>query len=204
MARYAIGGRPTCESCKSIDVREFHRDNLLGSGRRFNLSWSRDGESTGSIGIETEQDAIVLIYKTRRYGATEWQDVRQRVPITWTHCNLGGRRPWFICAVSCNGRRCGRRVAKLYDPGDLFACRHCCGLAYASQHGSLHHRSISKAQKIRMRLGGDPSLLAPFPEKPKGVHWKKYWRLRSQALEAEGTATMLLSGWLLSRRAGIK
>jgi hypothetical protein len=102
MARYAIGGRPTCESCKSIDVRELHRDNLLRSGRRFTLSWSRDGESTGSIGIETEQDTIVLIYKTRRYGATEWKDVRQRVPITWTHCNLGGRRPWFICAVSSN------------------------------------------------------------------------------------------------------
>jgi hypothetical protein len=27
------------------------------------------------------------------YGSTEWKDIRQRVPITWTECHLGGRRP---------------------------------------------------------------------------------------------------------------
>ena len=53
-------------------------------------------------------------------------------PTCW---HLGGRRPWFICSVRANGRYCGRRVAVLYLAGELFACRKCYGLAYASQRG---------------------------------------------------------------------
>src|ERR1700760_2207142 len=117
MGQYAYRGRPTCEGCKSIDVRRLHRDKLLQPGRRFSWSWSRNGEPTGNISIETEDDAIVLDYRTRRNG-TEWKDIRQCIPITWTDCALGGRRPWFICAVYANGRYCGRRAAILYAGGD--------------------------------------------------------------------------------------
>ncbi len=39
----------------------------------------QNGKPSGSIGIDAEQDAIVLRYRTRRYGETEWQDIRQRV-----------------------------------------------------------------------------------------------------------------------------
>ena len=124
-----VWGPPTCEGCKSIDVRRLQRDKLLQPGRRFSWSWSRNGEPIGNISIETEDDAIVLDYLTRRNG-TEWKDIRQRIPITWTACALGGRRPWFICAVYANGRYCGRRAAILYAGGDLFACRHCYGLSY--------------------------------------------------------------------------
>jgi hypothetical protein len=40
--------------------------------------------------------------------------MEQRVPIAWTECHLGGRRPWFICSV-CNRRdsaalHCGRTI----------------------------------------------------------------------------------------------
>ena len=95
-----------------------------------------------------------LTYRTRSYGAQDWKDIRQRVPITWTNCAHGGRRPWFTCAVSANGRYCGRRVAiSLYAAGDLFARPCCYGLAYASQSESPRDRSLSQAQKIRMRLG---------------------------------------------------
>ena len=41
-----------------------------------------------------------------------------------------------------------------------------------------HHRGLEKAQKIRMRLGGSPNMLETFPEKPKGLHWRTYDRLR--------------------------
>jgi hypothetical protein len=198
MGRYAYGGRPTCEGCKSIDVRRLHRDKLLQPGRRFSWSWSRNGEPIGNISIETEDDAIVLDYRTRRNGA-EWKDIRQRIPITWTACALGGRRPWFICAVYANGRYCGRRAAILYAGGDLFACRHCYGLSYASQSESPRDRNLSQAQKVRMRLGGSPSIFDTFPEKPPRMHWQRYHRLRARATAAEDRTTALLAEWLDKR-----
>jgi hypothetical protein len=45
----------------------------------------------------------------------------------------------------------------------VFASRHCCGLTYASQQESPRHRAISRAQKLRVRLGGSANLLEPFP-----------------------------------------
>ncbi len=36
-----------------------------------------------------------------------------------------------------------------------------------------------------MKLGGSPSLADPFPDKPKGMWWRTYWRLRKEAEEAE-------------------
>jgi hypothetical protein len=70
-------------------------------------------------------------------------------------------------------------VAKIYLAGSfVFACRHCYGLAYASQFESAFRRDIAKAMKIRMRLGGSPNLFDPFPQKPKGLHKSTYERLR--------------------------
>jgi hypothetical protein len=73
---------------------------------------------------------VVLMYQARSFLAAGWKFIEQRVPITWTPCHLGGRRPWFICSVRTNGQYCGRRVAVLYAAGKLFACRSCCGLTY--------------------------------------------------------------------------
>src|SRR5271168_1205483 len=115
--------RATCEGCMSIDVRRWHRQGLLRDGQRFGhpLTWM--GEPTG-IGVLVKADALVLVFRPRRWGDSYGQFIYQRVPITWTECHLGGRRPWFTCAVHANGRYCGRRVAKIYYAGDAFACRH--------------------------------------------------------------------------------
>ena len=176
MARPAYGGRRTCESCKSVDVRRWHREGRLHAGTYFSCSWSPGGEPFGSISVRTETDAVALIFHSRSGQNSESKSVEQRVPITWTACPLGGRRPWFVCSSNSNG--CGRRVALLYGAGELFACRRCYGLAYASQQEALHHRGLGKAQKIRIRLGGGPNMLETFPEKPKGLHWRTYDRLR--------------------------
>ena len=129
MARPAYGGRPTCESCKSIDVRRWHRGGRLRPGQHFPCSWTRGGESAGNIRVRTEGDAVVLIYRSRSWGATEWKSIEQRVPITWTACHLGGQRPWFVCSAYRNGRYCVRRAAVHYGAGELFARRRCYGLA---------------------------------------------------------------------------
>ncbi len=120
----------------------------------------------------------------------------QRVPITWTACHLGGKRPWFVCSVYSNGRYCGRRAAVLYGAGKLFACRRCYDLAYASQQETPMHRGIGQAQKIRMRLGGSANLCDPFPEKPKRMHWLTYLRLRARAEAAEDYSNVLTMAWI--------
>jgi hypothetical protein len=192
MARPAYGGRPTCDGLRSIDVRRWHREGRLHAGQNFSLSWSRGGEPSGSIGVRTEADAVVLMFHARRGGDTEWKSVEQCVPITWTACHLGGRRPWFCCL-------CGRRVALLYGAGELFACRRCCGLAYQSQQESLRHRGLGKAQKIRMRLGGSPSIFDCFPDRPKGMPWRTYSRLRNSHDVAAARCTMGLTQFLNRR-----
>jgi hypothetical protein len=79
MARPAYGGRPTCEGCKSIDVRRWHREGRLHVGQSFSLSWSRGEESSGSIGVRTEDDAVVLMFHARRPGHTEWKYAADRI-----------------------------------------------------------------------------------------------------------------------------
>jgi hypothetical protein len=166
MARPAGGGRLTCESCRSIDVREWARRGYLRPHQVFLWSWSRDGEPCGSIIVRTGPDAVtgavVLSFRSRGSARVRSSSVEQRVPVTWTGCHLGGWRPWFRCS-------CGRRAAKLYDgAGDLFACRHCCGSAYASQQLATRDRLISRARKIRMQLGGG---LGPCPQCPESDGW---------------------------------
>ena len=188
MARPAYGGRTTCESCASIDVRRWHRDGRLRPGQYFSCSWTQGEEPAASISVRAERDAVILIYRSRSWGASEWKSIEQRVPITWTECHLGGRRPWFICSVCSNGRYCGRRAALLYIAGERFACRRCYGLVYASQQETPMHRGIRQARKIRMKLGGSANLCEPFPEKPKGMHRRTYQRLQARAETASRSA----------------
>jgi hypothetical protein len=204
MARPARGGRNTCESCISIDVRRWHREGRLRAGQYFSSLWTRGGEPSGSIDVRTECDAAVLSYRSRSWGGREWKPIEQRVPITWTACHFGGQRPWFVCAVYSNGRYCGRRVAVLYGAGELFACRRCYGLAYESQQEIPMRRGVSQAQKIRMRLGGSVNLFAPFPEKPERMHWRTYLRLRARAEAAEHYSNGLTMQWLTRRKRSAK
>jgi hypothetical protein len=132
--------------------------------------------------VRTEADAVVLIYRVRSLLAAEWKSIEQRLPITWTNCHFGGRRPWFVCSARANGRYCGRRVAVLYGAGELFACRNCHQLGYESQQEDPYIRSLKRSQKIRMRLGGsggDP--FGQLPEKPRGM-WKRTFERHCAAL----------------------
>ena len=176
MPRHAGRGKTTVESCRCIDVLDWHRRGCLRSPRRFSWAWRRAGKRVASINVETERRRVTLKYRSRPYGEG-WIDVEQQFPVVWTPCRFRGDRPWFICSVSANGTYCGRQIAKLYQAGRLFACRHCSRLAYASQQESAHERGLRKAQGIRKRLGGTANMLDEFPKKPKGMHWRTYERL---------------------------
>jgi hypothetical protein len=154
------------------------------------------------IAFETQRHSVTLKNRSHSY-CEDWSDVEQRVAITWSPCRFGGERPWFVCSVASNGVYCGRRATKLYGAGRLFACRYCYRLAYVSQQESAHQRGLGKSQKIRMRLGGSPNMLEAFPEKPKGLHWRTYDRLRRAHNVAEKRSTIGLMRFLnrLRRRS---
>ncbi len=114
---YRLDKKTTTGECHSIDVRSLHREGLLRPWRWLSLPWSRAGRETGSIrGAVTgneKPEQVILTYRHRSGPSGEWEDVRETVPLTWTACNFGGQRPWFICP----GTGCGRRVAILYGRG---------------------------------------------------------------------------------------
>jgi len=152
-----------CENFNAIDVRELQRKTRLRPGLCFIQKWVRNGAPAGEVFIFSQRDAIILVYRARPPGATESRIVDLQVPIIWTKCRFGGRRPWFKCLTITNGEVCGRRVAKLYGP--CFACRRCMGLGYASQREIPLRRAGRRAQMIKMRLGGSNDPLEPFPRK---------------------------------------
>jgi hypothetical protein len=163
-----------------LDVRELARkgafSSMRGTGpwsrKSFTITWNgSDGEPCAWIGGYIEESSLVLKYTvTDRNGESE--DMEYDVDIDWTRCNLGGERPWFLCPAA----GCGRRVAILYM-GRIFACRHCCDLAYESQREPPDLRLHRQANKIRARLGWKPGIFNPTGWKPKGMHWRTYSRL---------------------------
>jgi hypothetical protein len=188
--------KTTTGECHSIDVRYLPRKGLLRLWRWFSLRWSRAGRETGSIRAtaigDEKPERVILTYRHRSGPGGEWEDVREPVLLSWTVCNFGGERPWFIRP----GAGCGRRVAVLYGPGKYFLCRHCYDLTYESQRENAMHRALRRAQTIRERLGGSANMMKPFPEKHKGMHWKTCERLWWEHHEADMEQLAGLREWL--------
>lgn len=159
------GGKRTTSGMWRLDVRWLYREGLLTPGRCSPVNWSRNGQKAASIVIDAHERHVTLKYRSRPPGG-DWEEKEYSVDLQWTACHLGGQRPWFLCP------RCGRRVAVLWG-GDIYACRHCHKLAYPSQREAPHDRLLSRALKIRDRLGWDDA----YGPKSKGMHWKTFHRL---------------------------
>ena len=125
-----FGSKHLVEKYLELDVRFLNKKRGLDNRRSCICSW-RDGSN---ISIETSPESIELSYATTING--QRQNVNYRVPISWTTCNYGGKRPWFICPEE----GCGRRVAKLYLRKGYFLCRNCHDLTYSSQRKTKEMR----------------------------------------------------------------
>lgn len=199
------GGKRTTDDMHILDIRKIQRAGVLVPGRSFGWQWLRGGKAVASINLRTGNEAplcqVTLDYRTRQYGE-EWKDMKYPVYLSWTGCNYGGQRAWWLCPA----RGCGRRVAVLYG-GSVYACRHCHKLAYSSQREQAHDRAGSRADTIRKLLGWEPGILNGNGGKPKGMHWTTFMRLQgihnayvNQALE--GMSAKL--GLAMDRLKGIK
>lgn len=159
----------TNESCP-FDVRTLHKRGWLVEGASGSSRWwvGFDRGQGERIGWRCDGKRVTLLYAWRG------QEVEQHVTIEWTPCNYGGQRPWWNCP------QCSRRVAVIYAAGKTFACRHCYNLCYKCQTEQFSDRALRQAFKVRERLGDDNGLHMPFPNKPKGMHWKTYYRLQKK------------------------
>ena len=182
--RHWGGGKSTVEDGLTLDINKLVRDGSIRPGEWCwaTLTWRSvpSGDEIGSIGYQANLIDLDDAWMRLQYQLNgESKDYR--IVLETTRPNYGGRRWWFRCPVT------GRRVAKLHCPpgGDIFASRRAFGLAYRSQCERASERALTRAQDIRIKLGGDPSLAAPFPDKPQGMWWRTYWRLRNEANEAK-------------------
>lgn len=150
------------------------------------IKWSNG--STISYRVERRGTAVVLrlIYTTTKPSGDKIES-DYPVLMTYTVPHFGGRRWWFICPLSVNGKPCRRRVGKLYSPhSEWFGCRHCFDLTYESTRESELYRAGRERDKIIERLGGDSSGIFPrLPWKPPNMHWTTYSRLATRFQELE-------------------
>jgi hypothetical protein len=178
------------ENYRGIDVRDWQRQQMLGSTGYFSWCWwDSDGEKVASINVRSEPSRVILVYRARQSGG-EWMDVEEPIQITHTGCHCGGRRPWFVCPELA----CGRRTAILIAAG--FLCRRCHALTYSSRREGRADRALRRAQNIRSRLGGSVALVDPFPRKPKGMRWETYARFSGRAEKVEAELYGALGEWL--------
>ena len=87
---------------------------------------------------------------------------------------------------------------KLYLPpgSDVLASRDAHGLSYPIQRLSRIDRSLERVRRVRLRCGGGPNVLEPFPPRPKGMRRNRYERLWLRyAEEAQRHFGLLKSRW---------
>ncbi|MEF8766366.1 MULTISPECIES: hypothetical protein [Candidatus Accumulibacter] len=166
-----FGAKCTTEDSRPLDIRRLQQAGVLMSGQCFWWQWTVNGRAVANIQGRVAADGVVLLYRHRSGNDENWQDVEQPVRFDHTPCTYGGARRWWVCPS------CGRRVAVLYGPGNLFACRQCYHLVYASQREAEDDRARRQAEKLRRRLGWPAGIANPDGGKPKGMHWRTFERL---------------------------
>lgn len=149
----------TVESCFALDVNWMTREGIFdpdgspaGAIRWFN---DRTGQETSSIGYELNASERWLRLHYQRVSVHEKMDYK--VGLATTQLPWAGSRWWFVCALTCNGQFCGRRVGKLYLPpgGRYFGCRHCYDLTYASCQATRRATMYSGPYRDVHAMSGD-------------------------------------------------
>ncbi len=178
-------GKDTVEGVRSLNVNRLKRAGYIGTNKIGGWEWTRDGERVAWICLTADGDRLRLDYKSRAPGE-DWASVEETVEIAQVPCHLGGQRPYFLCPGVVDGRACRRRIVTLFGNGRYFLCRHCYRLAYGSQREGPEDRAMRRANKLRLRLDGEPGLEMPLPRRPKGM-WRRTYERRIAEIVAADT-----------------
>lgn len=173
-------GKREADGVKKISTQYLNEHDFFCGWRSGLMTWTDKWSDTKSvIGVEVktmnDENYLRVSYTQTNRNTGEKNDFDYKIPILTTPCNYGGKRYWFICPMSKNGKYCGRRVSILYKNGDYFACRHCYNLTYASRNVGGRYKGFVSA------LGLDEML-----EKIKRTHYRgKPTRKYKRYLEME-------------------
>jgi len=180
-----------------LDIDRLKQTNCLRPGL-VSISWKRNGESVADIRLlfSNELDQVTLIYRSRSRGEP-WEDIRDPIRLDLTKPYFGGVRYWFICP-SCNTRR------KVLYGSRLYRCRECHRMTYSSQYDPFPQLPWNRCHRVRERLGGEAGFSNMFPPKPKGMHWKTYYRLREEDWHAEEMLYLAMDNRLMRTRRKYK
>ncbi len=145
--------------------------------------------------LSTEGSTVVLSTAGR---------VEQIVATRTARPGLDRSRRWLVCPLCDHDRATLFLVEHLHA---AWACRVCADLGYVSDRLDRGRRAARRARNVRRRLGGQGSLLAPRPPRPKGMHHRTYARLCEALQDAEDQyfasrrrAASRLGGWVSQRR----
>ncbi len=139
MGRWSYSNKQEVDDFKKIGVSFLKKYGYFDNGwRTGTINWSRNEEKTGSISIRSfiykDEQYLNFVYTQTDSNVGEKKDFDYKVSLATTPCNFGGKRYWFICPLTINGKYCGRRVGILYKAGDYFGCRYCYDLTYGSKN----------------------------------------------------------------------
>lgn len=166
--RYRYTCRMTTEDYFSIDIRVWHREGMLIPEKRYGWQWLRNGVVVARLHVLATERELVLQAMDSHQALGDIYSV----PVDWTACALGGRRPWFLCP----SHHCRKRVALLYWVKG-FRCRHCLNLSYPSEREGSVDRLTRKVNVVRKKLGWPPGIFNKDGKKPKGMQWRTYFAL---------------------------
>jgi len=174
-----MGNKLIESDCFGFDIRRC--DITPGTHPSFT-----DENSNKSIKVDVFKDRVYV-----KSGLDLFAGFRelgqQMIMFSRTPCNYGGYRTWFICPD------CNRRTTSLYwrvtdGIPDLrtekLACRKCQGLVYASEGRDRGRGNLNRAERLYEKIGGK------YGNKPKGMHWNTYNRLRLLAEQYSNLITI--------------
>lgn len=196
------GGGPTTDDGLTLDLGKLMRDGLVpkNASRAGSLIWTntRTQQQVASLGysawIHDEEGSLRLQYTTT-LSSGEKRRSDYTINLESTPQPFGGQRWWFLCP------RTNRRCTKLHLPPGAFtfASRQSHRLAYRSQRETPYNRALSRAFKLRDRLGSKDGIGDYIP-KPKGMRWATFQRQIAEVEAAEEIVDANL--WLLIKRLG--
>lgn len=130
-------GKTEADSLLKIDIYWLNKHDYLCGFKNGSIVWTSGSGSKNSVGISCqtigESPRLRLHYTQTDIASGEKDDLDYSVLLVSTACNFGGKRWWFLCPLTRNGRACGNRIGVLYKNGSLFGCRHCHDLTYLSK-----------------------------------------------------------------------